>query len=106
MIAKTIIYPNVEAMLARLAEDGNAVSESAIREAIQQELDDLAKQMSPHKRVSELMLSDCPLPKTALRDVARGQVSTPESFDVERWKVSSPDEAAPTATEPDETPTE
>ncbi len=104
-----IIYPDVEAMLARLAESEKEVQETTIRAALQKELDELAKQMSPHKRVSDLMLSDQPLPKTALRDVARGQVATPESFDVERWKVSTPDEEAPeeaTESEEEEAPAE
>ena len=98
-----IIYPNVEAMLAHLADRGDEVQEATIRAAIQQELDDLAKKMAPHKRVSELMLSDRPLPKTALRDIARGSVAKPESFDVERWKTSAPEEEAPSSSsEPDQ----
>ncbi len=98
-----IIYPNVEAMLARLADRGDEVKEATIRAAIQQELDELAKKIAPHKRVSDLMLSDRPLPKTALRDVARGLVAKPDSFDLERWKTSAPEEeAASSDSEPDQ----
>ena len=102
-----IIYPNVEAMLAHLADRGDGVKESTIRAAIKEQLDELAKKMAPHKRVSELMLSDRPLPKTALRDLARGQVAKPESFDVEYWKTSAPQLEAPSDDqEPASTPTE
>ncbi len=87
-----IIYPNVEAMLTQLADRGDEIQEATIRAVLQQRLDDLAKNMAPHKRVSELMLSDKPLPKTALRDIARGQVAKPDSFDVERWKTSAPED--------------
>ncbi len=98
-----IIYPNVEAMLAYLADRGDDIQEATIRAALQQKLDELAKSMAPHKRVSELTLSDRPLPKTALRDIARGQVAKPDSFDVERWKTSAPEEEAPnTSPEPDQ----
>ena len=98
-----IIYPNVEAMLAQLADRGDEVQEATIRAAVQQELDELAKNMAPHKRVSELMLSDRPLPKTALRDLARGLVTKPDSVDVERWKTSAPQEEAPSSDpEPDQ----
>jgi long-chain acyl-CoA synthetase len=98
-----IIYPNVEAMLALLAERGENVQEAIVRATLQRGLDDLAKKMAPYKRVSELMLSDRPLPKTALRDIARGLVATPDSFDVERWRSSAPDEEAPNSdTEPDQ----
>ena len=90
-----IIYPNVEAMLAHLAERGDDVNETNIRAAVQEELAELAKNMAPYKRVSDLMLSDRPLPKTALRDLARGQVANPESFDLEHWKTSAPEEEAP-----------
>jgi long-subunit acyl-CoA synthetase (AMP-forming) len=101
-----IVYPNVEAMLAHLADRGDDVQESTIRSAIQQQLDELAKNMAPHKRVSELMISDRPLPKTALRDLARGQVAKPESFDVEFWKTSAPVLEAPSEPEPASAPTE
>ncbi|MCH7579078.1 MAG: AMP-binding protein [Chloroflexi bacterium] len=98
-----IVYPNVEATLAQLADRGDDVKEATIRAAVQQELDDLAKKMAPYKRVSELMLSDRPLPKTALRDIARGMVAKPDSFDVERWKTSVPEEEAPSSEpEPDQ----
>lgn len=98
-----IIYPNVEAMLAHLADRGDDIQEATIRAALQQKLDELAKNMAPHKRVSELMLSDVPLPKTALQDIARGQVVKPDSFDVERWKTSAPEEEAPgSSPEPDQ----
>ena len=84
-----IIYPNVDAIKARLEERGQAPGEATVRSAVQEELDTLAQQLAPHKRIAELMLADTPLPKTALQDVARGQVKDSYSFDVKRWLESA-----------------
>jgi len=39
-----------------------------------------------HERISELVVSDTPLPQTPLGKVARGRVEIPHSFDLERWE--------------------
>lgn len=96
-----VVYPSVAEVTRILGERGEALTSDAIRKLVQQALDDLAKNMAPHKRISELLLSDRPLPKTALRDVARGQLAESYAFDVEQWKVSTEELDAPPA-EPDE----
>ena len=87
-----VIYPNVEAVQSLLKERGEAMTDDSVRQLIRQALDDVATHMAPYKRVSELLLSDKPLPKTALRDLARGQVGDDHTFDVERWKGSAPED--------------
>jgi long-chain acyl-CoA synthetase len=84
-----IIYPNVDAIKARLEERGQALNEGTVRSTVQEELDTLAQQLAPHKRIAELILTDAPLPKTALQDVARGQVKDSYSFDAKRWLESA-----------------
>jgi hypothetical protein len=36
----------------------------------------------------DFMLTDTPLPKTALRKVARGQIADSYRFDLQRWEES------------------
>jgi len=92
-----VIYPNVDATTKLLAQQSNDVTEKSVRAAVQEALDQLAKEMAPYKRVADLTLSDTPLPKTALRDVARGQLAETYGFDVEHWKTASPEDAPSTS---------
>ena len=95
-----IIYPNVEEARQRLLARAEQPSEQAVRAVVQAELDALAKDLAQHKRVSDLILTDTPLPRTALQDVARGEVQDAYSFDVQRWLASA--ELAPAPPEPAE----
>ncbi|MGB2695056.1 MAG: AMP-binding protein [Dehalococcoidia bacterium] len=98
-----IVSPNLEA--ARALVNGAELTEQTVRALVQKELDAQAKELAPHKRVSELILTDTPLPKTALQDVARGRIEDSYSFDVKRWQelALAPE---PEATSEDETPNE
>ncbi len=89
-----IVYPNVDEIRSRLPGD---VTEERVRQLVKEELDTIAKDLAPYKRVSDLVLSDTPLPKTALQDLARGKVANSYSFDVETWLAS----ATPAAEQPD-----
>ena len=82
-----IVYPNLEEAQARL--DGG-MSEAAVRKLVQAELDSIARDLASYKRVGELVLSDTPLPKTALQKIARGQLAETYSFDVEKWQQQAP----------------
>lgn len=82
-----IVYPNVGEVRSRLGED---VTEAAVRQLVKDELDAIARDLAPYKRVSDIVLSDTPLPKTALQDLARGKVAKSYSFDVETWLASAP----------------
>ena len=44
--------------------------------------------LAPYKRTTDFMLTDIPLPKTALRKVARGQIADSYTFDARRWEQS------------------
>lgn len=78
-----IVFPHLEAVTKQL---GDSLSESDVREAVQNELSAFSKELAPYKRVSEVILTDTPLPKTALRKVARGQLPESYSFDLKRWR--------------------
>ncbi len=92
-----IVYPSLEEAQARL--DGE-VSEAAVRKLVQAELDSIARDLAPYKRVVDLVLSDTPLPKTALQKIARGQVAETYSFNVEKWQQQAPAPAALPDSEP------
>ncbi len=92
-----IIFPNLEAAQARLAERGEEMTEASVRKLVQEELDTFAAQLAPYKRVSDLILTDTPLPRTALQDIARGQLPDSFSFDLERWKSNAAEQMMETA---------
>ncbi|MCH8065928.1 MAG: AMP-binding protein [Chloroflexi bacterium] len=92
-----IVYPSLEEAQARL--DGE-MSEAAVRKLVQEEVDSIARDLAAYKRIGELMLSDTPLPKTALQDIARGQVAETYSFDVETWQQQAPAPPAQPEAEP------
>ena len=90
-----IVCPNQEAIQARLQERGEPITEASVRNVVQEELDAFAREMAPYKRVSELILTDTPLPKTAIQKVARGRLPESYSFDLKRWEESAPEQLVP-----------
>ena len=95
-----IIWPSVAGVQARLKERDEPLSEASVRKLVQEELDTFARKLAPHKRVTELILTDTPLPKTALLKIARGQIQESYSFDLKRWEEQAPDQLPPTSEEP------
>ncbi|HZP58129.1 MAG TPA: AMP-binding protein [Dehalococcoidia bacterium] len=77
-----IIFPNRDEAVARL---GEGIDEQALRDLLKREIDAQEETLAAYKRTSDVMLTDMPLPKTALRKVARGQIAETYSFDSERW---------------------
>jgi long-chain acyl-CoA synthetase len=99
-----VVYPNLDELVERLGE--GAMNEAAVRRAVRAEIDANERDVAPYKRVTDFMLTDVSLPKTALRKVARGQIADSYSFDVDRWQESWREYlvavAAPTSDEPEE----
>ena len=100
-----VIYANRDAVLAKL---GTAdATEEDVRRAMSAEIKRNEDDVAPYKRITDFMLTDVPLPKTALRKVARGQIADSYAFDARRWEQSwaelmaaagAPDEAEEEAT--------
>ena len=100
-----VIYANRDAVLAKL---GTAdATEEDVRRAMGAEIKRNEDDVAPYKRITDFMLTDVPLPKTALRKVARGQIADSYAFDARRWEQSwaelmaaagAPDEAEEEAT--------
>lgn len=84
--AWAIVYPNRDEILARL-RTGTA-TEDAVRAAVRDEIQRHEEDVAPYKRTTDFMLTDIPLPKTALRKVARGQIADSYTFDARRWEQS------------------
>jgi len=83
-----IVYPNVDATLALLEKDGLQPSDETVRRVVAGEVERLAREMAPYKRVSQLLIADAPLPKTPVRKVARGELQEDYRFSVQRWRES------------------
>ena len=87
-----IVYPRLDGLQARVP-DGE-LSASVVLSAVSDEVERLAKELAAYKRVSHLELTDQPLPKTALRKVARGQLADAYDFDFERWLATAEAQSA------------
>lgn len=89
-VVTAVIYPNVETVLAWARADEMNAGATMIEELVKREVDRLCKALAAYKRVSRIELTDRPLPKTAVRKVARGQIAESFSFDLETWLSSAP----------------
>lgn len=84
-----VVCPNVDIARERLKERGVTASEESLRQIVQEEIDQLSKDLAQYKRVNEVVLTDQPLPRTAILKVMRAQLPESYSFDVKRWERSS-----------------
>jgi long-chain acyl-CoA synthetase len=84
-----IIYPSFGAVSERCQAENAPLSEDTVRTLVGSELEKFGADMAPYKRISEIVLTDTPLPKTALRKVARGRMTDSHSFDLKRWERTS-----------------
>jgi len=81
-----VVYPNRDEVLR--AMPGREPDDEAVRSMVRAAIDEQQGALASYKRVSELMLADTPLPKTAIRKVARGQIADSYTFDPGRWAQS------------------
>jgi long-chain acyl-CoA synthetase len=84
-----IIYPSYGEAQQRAEAQGLTLDREGVRSLVAAELEVQAAELAPYKRISQVIITDAPLPKTALRKVARGQLSDDYSFDVKRWAESA-----------------
>jgi long-chain acyl-CoA synthetase len=81
-----VIYANVEA-----ARSGGATDEASLQRLLREDVERLGKQLAAYKRIARIELTDAPLPKTALRKVARGHLADAYAFEYEQWLASAPE---------------
>ncbi len=83
---QAVIFPNPQAVAERLAREGVAEPTAELVHAwVMAEVRQAQQRLAPYKWVREVVLTDEPLPKTALGKVRRGELGSEFSFDVERF---------------------
>ena len=85
-VVSAIIHPDFNGTNEACREKGLPLNEDCIRTVLKERLSQLDARLDLHERISELVVSDTPLPQTPLGKVARGRVEIPHSFDLERWE--------------------
>jgi long-chain acyl-CoA synthetase len=83
--AWAIIYPRLNAVQERLSADRIALETSSVQELINRDVQRIQKDIAPHKWPSRVLLTDEPLPKTAIGKVARKDLPERYDFDLQRW---------------------
>lgn len=86
MEVHAVIFPNPQAVAERLAREGVAQPTPELIHAwVTAEVRQAQQRLAPYKWVREIILSDEPLPKTALGKVRRGELGSEFRFDLERF---------------------
>ena len=85
-VVGAVIYPAFDETNHACREKGLPLNEDCIRAVLKERLSRLDARLDVYERISELVVSDTPLPQTPLGKVARGRVEIPHSFDLERWE--------------------
>ena len=80
-----IVYPNYGDAASRAQADDASLDDKAVRAMVANEIASFEAQLAPYKHVSQVVLSDQPLPKTAILKVQRERLADDYSFDVKRW---------------------
>jgi long-chain acyl-CoA synthetase len=92
-----VVYPNRDAVLEQL---GDAATPDAVRGLVKEEIDRNEADVAAHKRTTDLVLTDTPLPKTALRKVMRGQLAESHTFELDTWERTWADVEAANSGQP------
>ncbi len=86
---RAIVYPNRSTVVEALGDNSN--SAEAVLEAVAESLRERERNMAAFKRVTDIVLADEPLPRTALRKIMRGHLRDAYDFDPGRWAESWPE---------------
>lgn len=84
-----VVYPSYGEAQQRAEAQELTLDRESVRSLVAAEIEGYAAELAPYKRVSQVVIADTPLPKTALRKVAREQLADDYSFDVKRWAESA-----------------
>ncbi len=93
MQVSAVVYPDPLALQSRAREVGERLTPELVRRWVQQEVDAAQAAAAPYKRISEVILTDSPLPRTDLHKVKRGQVKEHYSFDLDRLLAGETEES-------------
>jgi long-chain acyl-CoA synthetase len=79
-----VVYPDSLVLRERARESRERLTPDLVRRWVQQEVDVVQTNLAPFKRISEIILTDAPLPRTDLKKVRRGQIKDHYSFDLDK----------------------
>jgi long-chain acyl-CoA synthetase len=82
-----IVYPRLDGLKALAGVSD--LAEASVRQLVAADIDRLTRGLAAYKRVSQIELTDTPLPKTPLRKVARGALEEGYEFDFDRWLTTA-----------------
>ncbi len=82
---RAIVYPNYVDAAQRCKDSGKELDGETVRALVTEEVRRREEELASYKRIGEIVLTDTPLPKTALRKVARERLVDDYSFDVTKW---------------------
>jgi long-chain acyl-CoA synthetase len=89
-----IVHPDYPAVIAACERDHLTPGPATIDAMLRSDFRKLSQDLSPFKRVTEVLLADEPLPRTPLHKVARGRLKDEYSFSLARWMEQAREEAS------------
>jgi long-chain acyl-CoA synthetase len=79
-----VVYPDPAVVRSRAHEVGERLTPELIERWVREEVERAQAGIAPFKRISEVILTDQPLPRTDLHKVKRGQIREHYPFEVDR----------------------
>lgn len=89
-----VVYPRLDSLRERAAAAGLTLSDATVRSLVTSDIEQLGREFAQYKRISQIELTDEPLPKTPLRKVARGRLADSYAFDFDRWLSNAEEQLA------------
>ena len=89
-----VVYPRFDSLRERAIAAGLDLSEASVRSLVASDIERFGRELAQYKRISQVELTDEPLPKTPLRKIARGRLADAYSFDFARWLANAEEQPA------------
>jgi long-chain acyl-CoA synthetase len=86
-----VVHPDPQVVRELARDQGERLTPELVRKWVQQEVNHVQDGLASYKRISEIVLTDTPLPRTDLRKVKRGAVKEHYSFDIDRLLSGEPE---------------
>ena len=80
-----VVYPNYAEAQRRVEAENAGLDQETLRSLVTADIERHTAELAAYKRVSRVILTDTPLPKTAILKVHREHLSDDYPFDVKRW---------------------
>jgi long-chain acyl-CoA synthetase len=80
-----VVYPNYAEAQRRVEAENAGLDQETLRSLVTADIERHTAELAAYKRVSRVILTDTPLPKTAILKVHREHLPDDYPFDVKRW---------------------